>query len=102
MSNPETDVHDNTTVGSQEQAARSSAQGSHAVTDDGGDGKDEAIAAPPAPAPGASPQARPEYPQGIVLALVLISLMLSMFLVALDMVSLQCLTDRWKVRRSWK
>ena len=50
-------------------------------------GEHDKIAVPAAPPPpGALPQIKPEYPRGIVLSLILVSLMLSMFLVALDMV----------------
>ena len=51
-------------------------------------GGQDKVVAPAAPSPGGGPQVKPEYPHGIVLSLILVSLMLSMFLVALDMVRL--------------
>ena len=50
--------------------------------------EDDKVVAPAAPPFGGSPQFKPVYPKGVVLSLVLVSLMLSMLLVALDMVCL--------------
>ena len=51
-------------------------------------GEQDKVVAPAAPSPGGGPQVKPEHPHGIVLSLILVSLMLSIFLVALDMVRL--------------